>query len=37
MAEAEAAPMSPQDYAAFVKSELANYERGVKRSGAKAD
>ncbi len=34
---AEPAPMSPEQFGAFVKSELAKYEGVVKASGAKAD
>ena len=34
---AEPAPMSPQEFAAFVRAELAKYEKVVKQSGAKAD
>ena len=34
---AEPAPMSPEQFAAFVKAELAKYEKVVKLSGAKAD
>lgn len=34
---AQAMPGSPQQFAAFVKAELAKYEPIVKRSGAKAD
>jgi tripartite-type tricarboxylate transporter receptor subunit TctC len=33
----EPAPMAPQQFGAFVKSELARYERVVKASGAKVD
>lgn len=34
---AEPAPMSPEQFATFVKAELAKYEKVVKLSGAKAD
>lgn len=34
---AEPAPLSPQEFAAFVRAELAKYEKVVKQSGAKAD
>ena len=34
---AEPAPMAPEQFAAFVKRELAKYEGVVKRSGAKVD
>lgn len=34
---AEAMPTTPEQFAAFVKSELAKYEGVVKRSGAKVD
>ena len=34
---AEPAPTTPEQFAAFVKSELAKYEPIVKASGAKAD
>ncbi|MGL6113273.1 MAG: tripartite tricarboxylate transporter substrate binding protein, partial [Rubrivivax sp.] len=34
---AEAAPTSPEQFAAFVRAELAKYETVVKQSGAKAD
>ena len=34
---AEPAPMSPEQFGAFVKAELAKYEKVVKLSGAKAD
>ncbi|HYE71591.1 MAG TPA: tripartite tricarboxylate transporter substrate binding protein [Aquabacterium sp.] len=34
---AEPAPMSPEQFAAFVKAELARYEPVVKASGAKVD
>lgn len=34
---AEPAPMAPEQFAAFVKRELAKYESVVKRSGAKID
>lgn len=34
---AEPAPMSPEAFAAFVRAELAKYEKVVKLSGAKAD
>ena len=34
---AEPAAMSPQEFAAFVKRELAKYEKVVKASGAKVD
>ncbi len=34
---AEPAPMTPEQFAAFVKTELAKYETAVKQSGAKAD
>jgi tripartite-type tricarboxylate transporter receptor subunit TctC len=34
---AEPAPTTPEQFAAFVKAELAKYERVVKASGAKAD
>ena len=34
---AEPAPLSPQQFAAFVSTELAKYEKAVKLSGAKAD
>ena len=34
---AEPAPMHPDQFASFVKSELAKYERVVKASGAKAE
>ena len=34
---AEPAPMTPQQFGAFVKAELAKYETVVKRSGAQAD
>ncbi|MDP2007890.1 MAG: tripartite tricarboxylate transporter substrate binding protein [Rubrivivax sp.] len=34
---AEAAPMTPPQFGAFVKTELAKYEKVVKASGAKAD
>jgi tripartite-type tricarboxylate transporter receptor subunit TctC len=34
---AEAMPMSPERFAAFVKAELAKYERLVKASGARAE
>ena len=34
---AEAAPMSPQQFGAFISSELAKYARIVKASGAKVD
>ncbi|MCA0240987.1 MAG: tripartite tricarboxylate transporter substrate binding protein [Proteobacteria bacterium] len=34
---AEAAPTTPEQFGAFVKSELAKYEAVVKASGAKAD
>ncbi|HMO48460.1 MAG TPA: tripartite tricarboxylate transporter substrate binding protein [Rubrivivax sp.] len=34
---AEPAPMTPEQFAAFVKAELAKYEKVVKQSGAKAD
>lgn len=34
---AEPAPTSPREFAAFIKSELAKYEKVVKFSGAKVD
>ena len=34
---AEPAPMTPEQFGAFVKAELAKYEQVVKQSGAKAD
>lgn len=34
---AEPAPMSPPQFASFVRAELAKYEKVVKQSGAKAD
>ncbi len=34
---AEPAPMSPSEFAAFVRAELAKYEKVVKFSGAKVD
>jgi len=34
---AEAAPMTPQQFGAFIGSELAKYARIVKASGAKVD
>ena len=34
---AEPAPTSPEQFGAFVRSELAKYERVVKASGAKAE
>jgi tripartite-type tricarboxylate transporter receptor subunit TctC len=34
---AEPAPTTPEQFAAFVKAELAKYERVVKRSGATID
>jgi tripartite-type tricarboxylate transporter receptor subunit TctC len=34
---AEPSPTSPEEFAAFVKAELAKYERVVKATGAKAD
>lgn len=34
---AEASPMSPEDFAAFVRAEQAKYERVVKASGARVD
>ena len=34
---AEPAPMSPEQFAAFVRAELGKYEKVVKLSGAKAD
>ena len=34
---AEASPTTPEQFAAFVRSELAKYEKVVKHSGAKAD
>ena len=34
---AEPAPMSPEQFATFVKAELAKYEKVVRLSGAKAD
>jgi tripartite-type tricarboxylate transporter receptor subunit TctC len=34
---AETAPGTPEQFAAFVKGELAKYEKVVKASGAKAD
>lgn len=34
---AEPAPMSPEQFGAFVKAELSKYEQVVKLSGAKAD
>jgi tripartite-type tricarboxylate transporter receptor subunit TctC len=34
---AEPVPSSPEDFAAFMKSELAKYEKVVKASGAKVD
>lgn len=34
---AEASPMSPEDFAAFVRSEQAKYERVVKASGARVE
>ena len=34
---AEPAPTTPEQFAAFVKAELAKYERVVKATGAKAD
>ena len=34
---AEAAPMTPQQFGAFISSELAKYARIVKASGAKVD
>jgi tripartite-type tricarboxylate transporter receptor subunit TctC len=34
---AEAAPTTPEQFAAFVRAELSKYEAVVKASGAKAD
>jgi tripartite-type tricarboxylate transporter receptor subunit TctC len=34
---AEPAPTSPAEFAAFIKAELAKYERVVKFSGARVD
>ena len=34
---AEPSPTSPEQFAAFVKSELQKYERAVKASGAKVE
>lgn len=34
---AEASPMSPEDFAAFVRTEQAKYERVVKASGARVE
>jgi tripartite-type tricarboxylate transporter receptor subunit TctC len=34
---AEPSPTTPEQFAAFVRSELAKYEKVVKASGAKAD
>jgi len=34
---AEPAPMTPEQFGAFIKAELAKYEQVVKQSGAKAD
>jgi tripartite-type tricarboxylate transporter receptor subunit TctC len=34
---AEAVPQTPEQFAAFVKAELAKYEGVVKASGAKVD
>jgi tripartite-type tricarboxylate transporter receptor subunit TctC len=34
---AEPSPTTPEQFAAFVKAELAKYEPVVKASGAKAD
>ena len=34
---AEPSPTTPEDFAAFVKAELAKYEGVVKTSGAKID
>ena len=34
---AEPAPTTPEQFGAFVKSELARYEGAVKASGAKVD
>ena len=34
---AEASPMSPEDFASFVRAEQAKYERVVKASGARVD
>jgi tripartite-type tricarboxylate transporter receptor subunit TctC len=34
---AEPAPTTPEQFAAFVKAELAKYEQVVKASGARAD
>ncbi len=34
---AEPSPTTPEQFAAFVKAELAKYEKVVKASGAKAD
>jgi len=34
---AEASPMSPEDFAAFVRAEQAKYERVVKASGARVE
>jgi len=34
---AEPSPTTPEEFAAFVKAELAKYEGVVKASGAKVD
>jgi tripartite-type tricarboxylate transporter receptor subunit TctC len=34
---AEPVPTTPQEFGAFMKSELAKYERVVKASGARVD
>jgi tripartite-type tricarboxylate transporter receptor subunit TctC len=34
---AEPSPTTPEQFASFVASELAKYERVVKASGARAD
>jgi tripartite-type tricarboxylate transporter receptor subunit TctC len=34
---AEPSPSTPEQFATFVKAELAKYEKVVKASGAKAD
>lgn len=34
---AEPAPMTPEAFAAFVRAELAKYEKLVQRSGARAE
>ncbi len=34
---AEPVPSSPEEFGAFMRAELAHYERVVKASGAKVD